>query len=84
MASRLSASFRTNSESPRPRARRAASNGPSANTGTFESLAQWRLEHGRNDQAESRSDERERRIFNNAVIDLYARRQQSNSRRRAS
>lgn len=73
---------RTNPESRRSRPSTGAST--SSTTGSFESLAQWRLEHARTDKAEPRADERERLIFNNAVIDLYARQRQSKSRRRAS
>jgi hypothetical protein len=51
------------------------------------SRAQWLAKAGGETASapvDSLADERERRIFNNAVIDLYARQRQPNTRRKAS
>ncbi len=51
------------------------------------SRAQWLAQAGgvtASAPVDSLADERERRIFNTAVIDLYARQRQLNTRRRAS
>ena len=51
------------------------------------SRAQWLAQavgDAASNRVESLAEERDRRIFNNAVIDLYARQRQLNTRRKAS